>query len=214
VSENWRLAIDLREDGHARALIDRLEAVELKHDLASSFHDQVFLDRHGAEVRAYSSDQVQAEKVEELVNSLADKHGWQIETKLFEWDEAETEWVATSKDISHDARHGAAHKKVISDERASSLAHGYPDWEVKVECPSHHDVLALSETLTKENISNAHRWRYLVIGALDEDQANQLAERVRKEAPEGTTTLVQGSRQATLADRPANPFAVFGGMAG
>ncbi len=33
-------------------MLDRLEAVELEHDLASSFHDRVFLERHGAEVAA------------------------------------------------------------------------------------------------------------------------------------------------------------------
>jgi hypothetical protein len=212
MSENWRLAIDLRDDGHARALIDRLEAVELEHDLSTSFNDQVFLDRHGAEVRAYTRDLIQAGKVDELVKSLAEKHGWHIETQLFEWDEAEVEWVATSKDISRDARHRAAHQKVIADERASSLAHGYPDYEVKVECPSHHDVLALVETLSQENIPTAHRWRYLVIGTNDEDQGNQLAERVLREAPEGTTTLVQASRQSALANRPPPPFTRFVGL--
>lgn len=214
MSENWRLAIDVHEEGHARALVDRLEAVELEHDLASSFHDRVFLVRNGAEVLAYAADQTQAGKVSELVTSLAAKHGWELETKLFEWDEGKVEWIETSKELAHDAPHLAAHSKVIAAERASSLAHGYPDWEVKVECPSHHDVLALVEQLTKENIPTAHRWRYLVIGANDEDSGEQLAARVRKEAPEGTTTTVQGSRQATLADRPANPFAVFGGMGG
>jgi len=212
MSENWRVAIDLHEDGHAAALIDRLEAVELEHDLASSFHDLVFLDRHGAEVRAYTADQAQALKVQELVSALAHEHGWQIETKLFEWDEAQTEWVGTSREIRHDARHRAAHQHVIAAERASSRAHGYPDYEVKVECPSHHDVLALAEQLTAENIPNAHRWRYLVIGANDEDSGERLAARVRAEAPAGTTTIVQASRQATLADRPFNPFSAFGGM--
>jgi len=38
VSDEWRLRIDVHEEGHARALIDRLEAAELKHDLGSAFH--------------------------------------------------------------------------------------------------------------------------------------------------------------------------------
>lgn len=212
MSAHWRLTIDVREAGHARGLIDRLEAIELDHDLVSSFHDQVFLDRHGAEVRAYLADQSQAGKVEQLVRSLGEKHGWQIETELFEWDEAETEWVVAAKQLSRDARHRAAHNKVIADERASSLAHGYPDYEVKVECPTHHDVLALAEQLTAEHIPTAHRWRYLVVGADDEESGAQLAARIRNEAPEGTTTIVQASRQSALANRPPPPFMAFGGL--
>jgi hypothetical protein len=214
MSENWRMTIDLREEGHARALVDRLEAVELEHDLASSFHDRVFLVRHGAEVLAYTADRTQAGKVDELISSLAEKHGWHVDTHLSEWDEVKVEWVSTSKEIAHDAAHHAEHKKVMTEERASSLSHGYPNWEVKVECPSHQDVLALVETLENEGIPTAHRWRYLVVGALDEDSGEQLARRIRNEAPEGTTTIVQGSRQAVLGEGPANPFAVFGGMGG
>ncbi len=212
MSESWRLNIDLREEGHARALIDRLEAAELEHDLASSFHDRVFLERHGAEVIAYAGDRSQASKVAELVQSLAEKHGWQIDTHLLEWDEVKVEWVEGSHAVPHDARHHAAHAKVIADERASSLAHGFPDWEVKVKCPSHHDVLALTKQLASEQIPNVHRWRYLVVGANDEDSGNALAERMRKEAPAGTVTIVQASPQAVLANRPRNPFAVFGGL--
>jgi hypothetical protein len=212
MSESWRLNIDLREEGHARALIDRLQAAELEHDLASSFHDRVFLNRHGAEVSAYAADRSQAGKVAELVKSLAEKHGWHIETELLEWDEVKVEWTDASHGVPHDTRHQAAHTQIIAQERASSLAHGYPDWEVKVECPSHHAVLALAKQLTAEQIPNVHRWRYLVVGANDEDSGNALAKRIRKEAPEGTITIVQASPQATLANRPSNPFAVFGGL--
>jgi hypothetical protein len=212
MSESWRLNIDLREEGHARALIDRLEAVELEHDLASSFDDRVFLERHRAEVSAYAGDQAQAGKVAELVRSLAEKHGWHIETHLLEWDEVKVEWVEGSHAVPHDTRHNAEHARIIAQERASSLAHGFPDWEAKVECPNHHDVLALAKQLTAEQIPNVHRWRYLVVGANDEDSGNALAERIRKEAPEGTITIVQASPQAILANQPRNPFSVFGGL--
>jgi hypothetical protein len=212
MSESWRLTIDLREEGHARALVDRLEAVELEHDLSSSSHDRVFVNRHGAEVSAYAADHAQAVKAEQLIQSLAAKHGWHLETKLSAWDEVQAEWIEGSHGPSHDARHQAQHAKIIADERAASLAHGYPEWEVKVECPSHHDVLALAKQLTDEQIPNVHRWRYLVVGANDEDSGNALAERIRKEAPEGTVTIVQASPQAVLAGRPRSPFALFGGL--
>lgn len=210
MSAHWRLNIDVREEGHARALLDHLEAFELEHDISSAFHDRVFLDRHGAEVRAYPGDRDQASKVEELVKSLGEKHDWHVETQLQQLDDVSAEWVDASKGVPDDNRHRAQHAKIIAQERAISQKYGTPGWEVKVECPTHHDVLALVERLTKENIPTAHRWRYLVVGALDEDSGEQLAARIRNEAPEGTTTIVQASPQAVIAQD--SPFVVFRGV--
>jgi hypothetical protein len=209
MSATWRVCADFREDGHARALVDRLEAVELEHDLARSFHDLVFVERHGAEVQCYAGDRPQALKTQQLIESLASKNGWQVDTALSHWDEAATEWVKGSREEPGDAGHRRVHEEIIERERASSLKHGFPDWEVKVECPSHHDVLALAETLTKEDIPNVHRWRYLVVGALDEDSGAALAKRIREEAPEGTDTIVQASPQVILSEVPQRPYAII-----
>jgi hypothetical protein len=56
------------------------------------------------------------------------------------------------------------------------------------------------------------RWKYLVVGAADEDAAQQFAARFREEAPVGSKISVEGSGEVAWAERPANPFAIFGGL--
>jgi hypothetical protein len=213
MTEDWRLRIELREEGHARALVDRLEALEIDHDLSTAFHDRVMVSHHGAEVLAFAGNRAQAEAARKVIEALAERHGWHLESDLMRWDDAAAKFVDARERL--DSRtESNTHEEIVREERASSLTHGYPEWEVKVVCPTHHDVIELAHRLTAEGIPVAHRWRYLVLGALDEDSGQQLAARVQREAPAGTVTSVEASRQAVLAQMPPNPFASFGGLGG
>jgi hypothetical protein len=68
--------------------------------------------------------------------------------------------------------------------------------------------------LTAEGVPNVRRWKYLLIGAADEDSANALAERLRREAGPNATVTAEGSGQAAYEERPPNPFAYLGGLGG
>jgi hypothetical protein len=46
----------------------------------------------------------------------------------------------------------------------------------------------------------------------DEDTAMVLAERLRGEAPEGSTVKVEGTWRTVVGEGPRNPFAVLGGL--
>ncbi len=54
---------------------------------------------------------------------------------------------------------------------------------------------------------------YVLIGALDEDGAQRLADRVRQRLPTDTIVQTEASAETVLA-QSANPFAIFGGLAG
>jgi hypothetical protein len=61
---------------------------------------------------------------------------------------------------------------------------------------------------------HVRRWRYVIVGASDEDSAGELANRLRSEAPDGSNVTVEGTAGAALAVRPPNRFALFGGLGG
>ncbi len=50
MSDDWRLRVDLHEDGPAHALTEHLGESVLEHDLATAFHDRVVVSREGAGV--------------------------------------------------------------------------------------------------------------------------------------------------------------------
>ncbi len=72
----------------------------------------------------------------------------------------------------------------------------------------------LAERLRDEGIPVVHRWSAVLVGATDEDSAEQLAERLRAEAPPGCSVTVEGNFRAIYEDRPWSPFWVLGGLAG
>ncbi len=85
---------------------------------------------------------------------------------------------------------------------------------MRVQCASHRDTVQLAHRLRSEGIPYLRRWRYVLIGATDEESAAALAERLSAEAPPGSTVTTEASLAAIDAETPANPFAVFGGLGG
>lgn len=215
MSDDWRLRVDLHEEASAHRLTEHLEARELEHDLEASFHDRIVVSRDGSEIFCYAGTREQAEQAEKLIRSLAEQHDLDLEAELKRWHPSEERWEDPDKPLpDSDAGRASERATLIEDERREAVARGYPEFEVRVECPSHHDAMQLVEKLRGEGLPSVHRWKYLLVGALDEDSADALAERLRGEAPAGSRVSAEGTWKAALAERPANPFAILGGLGG
>jgi hypothetical protein len=219
MSDDWRVRVVLPADEQARELAERLGRGDLSHDLESSFHDRVVVSRDGSEVFCYADTREQAEAAERAIGSLAAEHQWRLTTELMHWHPSAEAWEAPDKPLPQtDAERAAEHAEVMQAERAESLAQGFPDFEVRVKCPSRRDAEQLAERLRAEGIPTAHRWEFVVLGALDEDSANALAERVRQEAPPGSEVTAEASVSEVVSESPTatpfSPFAVFGGLGG
>jgi hypothetical protein len=74
---------------------------------------------------------------------------------------------------------------------------------VRVELPSHHDAAALAERLEAEGRAVIRRWKFLVLGANDEDEANDLARVIKQEAPAAASVHAEELG-------PLLPFAQYG----
>jgi|SRR5579884_1888525 len=221
MSDDWRLRVSLAEEGHARDLAARLAAFSTEHELKSSFGDRVVVSRDGADVFCYADTREQAEAAERAIRALAADHRWQLTTELRRWHPLAEEWEDPDQPLpSTAAERAGEHAERIDHERAESISHGFPDFEVRVRCASRQDAQGLAERLRSEGIANVQRWQFVVIGAADEDGANALAERIRREAPPGSEVTAETSVQELTAEAPEvqtpynNPFAVFGGLGG
>ncbi len=215
MSDDWRLRIDLHDPGHAHALTERLEAAELQHDLGAAFHDRVAVSSEGAEVFCYTGTSRQAEEAGRLIRSLADEHGWRLEAELTRWHPVAEEWEDPDKPVPEsDEERAAERAELMERENREAKERGETEFEVRVQCSSHRDAVQFVETLRERGLPTVQRWRYVLAPAADEDSASALAQRLRVEAPDGSTVTVEGTRHAALAGLPANPFAILGGMGG
>jgi len=215
MNDDWRLRVALREEGVARRLSESLEAQDLEHELENAFHERVVVSREAAELLCYAGSREQAEKAERLIRSLAERHGWHVECELRRWHPAEEQWEDPDKPLpASDGERAAEHEELIKREEDEARERGWPEFEVRVECASHRDAVELANRLRAEGMAPVHRFRYVLVGALDEDMATELAERLRGEVPAGSTVSAEGTWKAMLAERPRNPFAVLGGLGG
>lgn len=213
MSDDWRLRIDLDETRAALELPAWLEQAE--HDLEATFDDRVAVSRDGREVFCYTGTRELAEQVEAFVHKLAGEHGWKLETKLSHWHPVAEEWEDPDAPLPAGSADATEHAELIERERRETAARGYPDFEVRVAVPSHQDAVALAQRLREEGVPSVRRWRYLLVGATDEDAAAALAERLRGEAPTGSTVTVEGTMRAIEAETPLrNQYAIFGGLGG
>lgn len=215
MNDDWRLQIDFHEDGHARALTERLDAQQLEHDLSDAFHDRVIVTRDEARVFLYAGTRDQAERGKDAVEADAHRHGWTVDVNLRRWHPLAEDWEDPDRPLPEDdaAKH-AEREALIAREREEATKTGHPEFEVRVDLPSRHEAVRFCERLRQEGLPMVRRWKYLLIGATDEDSAKTLADRIRDAAPDGSRVKVEGTWAAAYAEQLPNPFSVFGGLGG
>ena len=216
MSDDWRLKVELVDDGAAKALSERLEAERLGEGLQKSFGDRLIVSGDGPDVLVYAGQREQADAAAEAIRAIAGEHGWDVELELKRWHPEAEEWEDPEKPLpTSDAERAAEHARLIERERDETAERGYAEYEVKVHCSSHRDTVKLADWLREEGLPIAQRWKYLLVGASDEDAANALAERLRAEAPPGATVTAEVSQRAAWDDDPGRgSFAMFGGLGG
>jgi hypothetical protein len=209
MEDEWRLQVTFAGSEWARAFVGRLDAGLMAHDLRSEFHEKVIVSRDEACIFVYAGSRRQIEKAAAAILGDARKHGWNVGTELRRWHPAAEAWEkATTPLPTTDATRHVEREALMARERAAVRENGYPEFEVRADLPSHVDVIELSKRLEGEGYPAVHRWRYLVVGATDEDNAEELARRIGEEAPPGSHVRVEGTWQAVRHYRP-NPFVLM-----
>ncbi len=215
MNDEWRLQIDVQDDAHATKIGEHLAARELEHDLSDAFEDRVIVSRDGTRLFVYAGSREQVEAAGKLIEEIAADEGWTIETRLRRWHPAAEDWENPDEPLPQSAESTEdEHEALIASERGHSQRSGEPEYEVRIDLPSHREAVEFAKQLESEGIPVVRRWKYLVVGATDEDSARELAVRLAGEAPEGSEVKAEGSGQVAWAERPPNPFAIFGGLGG
>lgn len=215
MNDDWRLKVTLHEHAHANSLASTLAASKLEQAATATLEDRVIVSRDGHDLFFYTATREQADRVRDHVAQLAGDHGWDSKAELRHWHPEAEDWESPDEPLpSGPEGRREEHEELIERERAESAQRGHPEFEVRIVCKSHGDAVVFAERLKAEGVPTARRWRYLIVGASDEDSAEQLAERLRAESPDGSEVTVEGSVNAALAERPSNPFSFLGGLGG
>lgn len=214
MNDDWRLQIDFRDEGVVDALEDRLDARELEHDLSDAFRDRVIVSRAGATIFLYAGDREQAERARTVVERYAAGRGEELVVDFKRWHPLAEDWESPDKPLPEDdAAEAAEHQALLARERKETEERG-PEFEVRADLPTRHEAIEFAERLRQEGFPVVRRWKFLLVGAVDEGNAKALADRIRAEAPRGSRVAAEGTWRKAYAERPSSPFAFLGGLAG
>lgn len=215
MNDDWRVQVTCPTTATAANLSELLRDGDFEHRMEDAAGDRVIVSLDGNELFLYAGTRAQAEKATEALTQLAAPSGVKVETALRRWHPVAEEWVDADQPLPETAAATAAeHEETIEREREESAEMHASEYEVRVHTHSHRDTVALSETLKAQGIPSVRRWRFLLVGAADEDAAKALGDRISALAPEGSTIEVEASYATISAETPPNPFAVFGGLGG
>jgi hypothetical protein len=215
MNDDWRVRAQLADETQARDLAKVLAGGELEHSLRSAAGDRVIVSVDGVELFAYASDQEQARNVDEALTAAAQARNWSISTETLRWHPIAERWEDPSVPLPATATDDAAEQaEELAQDHLDTAVLGYTEYEVRAELPTHRETVELARELDEQGIPHLRRWRYLLVGAADEQSAGNLAERISSAAPADAIVTVEATAAAIEAGLPQNPFAVFGGLGG
>jgi hypothetical protein len=194
-SEDWRIQIELEQDGDQGAdFFERLrgglgdEARELAKALSG---EHLAVSRDDNELFVYAATKKQAEHAHAVIEAELRERGLEATISPVEhWLEKEQRWDNEPKD------------ETWEEETAE---HGGAPWEVRVGCKSHQEAIALAERLEGEGFRPIRRWRYLIVGTASHDDAEKLAGRLHGEVEPGGEVAWEEAADAHLI----SPFRLF-----
>lgn len=213
MNDDWRVQVTCPDTATAANLNELLREGDFQHNLQDSAGERVIVSLDGRELFLYAGTRGQAEKAAEAVKSLVAASGVTARTELRRWHPVSEEWIDADLPLPEsETAIAAEHAEMIERERAEQKQLTYAEWEVRVSTDSHRETVELADRLRQQGVPCLRRWRYLLVGAGDEDTAKELAERVRAVAPVGAKIEVEASSRVVEAETPNNPFALFGGL--
>jgi hypothetical protein len=212
VAEDWRLTATLHDD-RAHDVLDWLRGHEAEADARQRLGDAVAVSGDGDTVFAYADTREALTAAEQVIRGVLAEHRLGADLVVHRWHDLEERWEDESVPLPQtEAERQLERDRLEAADAAESEQTGRALWEVRLELPSHDETRELQQRLEREGFSVIARWTYLLVGADSEDDARELAERFRQEAPAGAVVQVEPSGEMVAQVTPANPFAIFGGL--
>jgi hypothetical protein len=204
--DDWRVTITFGDPDQARRAARAVHEHHVEDDVRRRLGGRVAVSASGPAVFVYADAEDAAREAERVVREVLVQH--QIADDGFgldRWDPDEEEWedasipVADGDDGLDDEDAADGDDGPDEEYREWTDAESQPSgWEVRAELPSHHQAVEVARRLRAEGHPVFRRWRYLIVGAVNEDDASVIAQAIRQEARVNASVLFE-----------ANPFARF-----
>jgi len=193
-NNDWRVTISLTDPAHLEQVRRAFSEHEVEDDVRRQLGRSIAVGAGDSQIFLYAGTENAARDAERVARDVLAQQGIEAEFALHRWHPIEEQWESPDVAMPQtEADRQAEHQRLEAAETAESLATGSAQWEARVEFPSHHEAVALASKLRAEGRTVVRRWRFLVVGANNEDDARELAEQIRREAPPDATVSAEHS---------------------
>src|SRR6187200_259873 len=93
MDSEWRVEIELSDEGHGLSLGERLRTLDLDDEARAKLGDRVVVTRDGARMFLYARSVAEARAAEDVIRKLAADEGIDATTSLTRWDGDAEAWV-------------------------------------------------------------------------------------------------------------------------
>lgn len=190
-SDDWRVTITVSgETGAGQAQSSSLRQAE--EDIRGQVGRGIAVGVGDGQVFLYAGTEAAARDAGRVACDVLAGHGMAAASAVHRWHPLEEQWEDPGVPMPQTkAERGAEHQRLVDAETAESQAAGIAQWDVRVELGSHRQAVALARELESEGRPVVRRWKFLLVGVSNEDEARELAGQIRQQAPPGTAVLVE-----------------------
>jgi len=189
---DWRVTISLTGQAHVEQARQSFSEQEVEEDVRQRLGRNIVVGAGDSQIFLYAGTELAATEAERTAREVLGKLGIEAEFALHRWHPIEEEWQSPDVAMPQtEAEREAEHQRLEDAETADSLAAGTALWQARVELESHREAVALAHKLQGEGYPVVRRWKFLIVGANNDDDAQVLAERLRQEAPPGATVRAE-----------------------
>ena len=184
--DDFRFQIEFYDKADADFIAGELKDKDAPQQVRDALGEHVIITHDEAVLFGYTASEAAAQSAAKVISSLAAQHGLKASLRPIErWHPIEKQWESASAPLPEtEAEVSAEHEKWEQREAADSLEDNLAEWQLRIELGSHEDAVELAEKLEGEGVSPlVRRWKYLLIGAANEDLARQLERRLEAEYP-------------------------------
>ena len=105
MAEEWRVEIELTEEGHSLSLGERLRSLDLDDDARERLGGDVIVTRDGTHLFLYAASQEAAAEAARVIEGLVEEDGLDGKVAVTHWDSGDHAWEDISAGAAEEVGH-------------------------------------------------------------------------------------------------------------
>jgi hypothetical protein len=190
MSDAWRVTVSFDDPAPAKRAVRELSGREIEDQARQRLAARVAVSVTDLHLYLCTGTRGGAVAALEVIGAVLAAHRLRGSMVTHFWDPSINRWVSAADSVPDDTglalmphkhRYGPARDVALDTQVAEAT--GLATWEVRVDLASHHDAVTFAGRLKAEGHPPVRRWRHLLVGARNQDEAQALAAAIHAQAP-------------------------------